>query len=63
VAVIWDAQSKVSRVADVLATFGVTAPELTNAAISVVRGVSANGDTIVGDNFNTTVVWIARLLR
>jgi uncharacterized membrane protein len=56
VAVIWDDQGKVSRVDDVLATFGVTATELTNANISVVRAVSANGDTIVGDNFDTTVV-------
>jgi uncharacterized membrane protein len=63
VAVIWDGQDKIGRVDAVLATFGVAAPELTNATISVVRAVSANGDTIVGDNFNTTAVWVARLLR
>src|SRR5258706_9741391 len=62
VAVIWDDQGKVSKVDAVLSSFGVTAPELTNASISVVRAVSANGDTILGDNFNTTVIWLARVL-
>jgi len=62
VAIVWDDQDKASRMDAVLATFGVTAPELTNAPITVVRAVSANGDTILGDNFNTTVVWVARVL-
>jgi uncharacterized membrane protein len=62
VAVVWDDQDKAARMDAVLATFGVTATELTNATITVVRAVSANGDTILGDNFNSTTVWVARVL-
>ncbi len=62
IAVVWADKTKVSRLDEVLATFGITGTVLTNATISVVRAVSANDDTIVGDNFNTTAVWIARVL-
>ena len=61
IAVMWDAQRAVRRLDDVLATFGVTAPEITNSTVSVSRATSANGDTVLGDNFNSTV-WIARPL-
>ncbi len=62
IAVVWQDKTKVSRLDEVLASFGITGTVLTNATISVVRAVSANGDTILGDNFNTTAVWIARVL-
>jgi hypothetical protein len=46
-AVMWDADGgKVTKLADVLTAAGADASALADAGISIVRGVSANGDTI-----------------
>ncbi|HXK16945.1 MAG TPA: hypothetical protein VNG33_04055, partial [Polyangiaceae bacterium] len=63
VAVVWDDQGQPSRLDTLLASFGVTASELTNATITDTRAVSANGDTIFGDNYSVAVMWVARVLR
>jgi uncharacterized membrane protein len=60
-AVIWDADgSKVTELADALTEAGADASKLANSDRSLVRAVSANGDTIVGDDFVGTLVWVAR---
>jgi uncharacterized membrane protein len=60
-AVMWDADGgKVAKLADVLTDAGADASKLANASVSIVRAVSANGDTIVGDDFFGTLVWVAR---
>ena len=60
-AVLWDADgSKVTKLADVLTEAGADASALAATTVSIVRGVSANGDTIVGDDFFGSLVWLAR---
>jgi len=60
-AVMWDADGRgVSTLADVLTDAGADASLLTNATRSMVRAVSANGDTILGDEYFGTMVWVAR---
>ncbi len=57
---MWNAKgTTVRKLADVLTDAGADASKLTNATVGIIRGVSANGDTIVGDNF-ASMVWIAR---
>jgi uncharacterized membrane protein len=62
IATVWDEKLAAGSVASALATYGISATELTNATITEVRAVSADSTTILGDTFsNGNVVWIARL--
>lgn len=59
-AVTWDADGNVATLADVLTQAGADAFLLAESTVSIVRAVSANGDTVVGDNMFAHLVWVAR---
>ena len=62
VAVVWDDHGQATPLETLLATFGVTATELTGVRTEVLA-VSDSGDTILGDHLNfQPLVWVARIL-